>query len=353
MNTYIMSTTFFVTLVIAGVLVHIIRHYALKHAVMDIPNERSSHETPTPRGGGLAIFGLCWGGMLLALILQPSDDLKAWIAFLVGTLVLGVVSILDDIFSLSNRIRFACHIFVAGCILVFCGHWSVVTFPFLGEIPLGWIGAGVAFIWIIGLLNVYNFMDGIDGIASVQAIGAGTTWALLGYIGGYMDITIFSLLIVASSLGFLWHNRPPAKIFMGDVGSTFLGVSFAALAILAAQRDPRLAVAGILAVWPFVFDGNLTLFRRAKNHENVFKAHRSHLYQRLTQSGWSHGQVTGLYAILSALGVVFALLFVRCELWGSIVAVVGPLTLGFGLFALTSNAEKKVRQASTESSERS
>jgi len=341
------------TTIISWGLVLIIRHYALKHAVMDIPNERSSHETPTPRGGGLAIFGLCWIGMLLALIFQPSDDIKAWAAFLVGAFVLGAVSILDDIFTLSNRIRFACHIFVAGCVLVFCGHWAVIALPFLGEVPLGWIGAGVAFIWIIGLLNVYNFMDGIDGIASVQAIGAGTAWALLGYIGGHEDITIFSLLIVASSLGFLWHNRSPAKIFMGDVGSTFLGVSFAALAILAAQRDPRLAVAGILSVWPFVFDGNLTLFRRAKNRENVFQAHRSHLYQRLTQSGWSHGRVTGLYALLSALGVVFALLFVQCEFWGSVVAIVGPLSLGFGLFALTASAERKAAQSAADSNERS
>lgn len=345
MNTTALCISFFCGLIISGVLVQIIRHFALKHAVMDIPNERSSHTTPTPRGGGLAIFAVCWGGMLLALFLQPSIDVKAWAAFLTGSFILAVISVLDDIHTLSNRIRFACHILATACVLGFCGHWAVVALPFVGDVSLGWIGLGIAFIWILGLLNVYNFMDGIDGIASVQAIGAGAAWTLLGYQGGHADIALFGTLLVAASLGFLWHNRPPAKIFMGDVGSTFLGFAFASLAVYAAQRDPRLAVAGILAVWPFVIDGNLTLARRAMKRENIFKAHRSHLYQLLTQAGWSHGRVTSLYAVLSASGVAFAYLFVQFPVWGSIVAVAGPISLGLGLFLFT---ERVRRQATSK-----
>jgi SAM-dependent methyltransferase len=161
-------------------------------------------------------------------------------------------------------------------------------------------------LWIVGLTNAYNFMDGIDGIAGCQAAIAGMGWCALGGWSGLPLVTVLGLLLAASSLGFLIHNWPPAKIFMGDVGSTFLGYSLAVLPILAAQSDPRLAVAGVLLVWPSVFDASFTFLRRLRRGENVFAAHRSHLYQRLVITGLSHRWVSSLYGALALIGLALA-----------------------------------------------
>jgi UDP-N-acetylmuramyl pentapeptide phosphotransferase/UDP-N-acetylglucosamine-1-phosphate transferase len=156
----------------------------------------------------------------------------------------------------------------------------------------------------VGLTNAYNFMDGIDGIAAGQGIVAAIGWGIIGLITGNPFLTALGFLLAASCLGFLCHNWPPARIFMGDVGSAFLGYTFAVLAVIASQSDPRLAFIGILFVWPFVFDAVFTFFRRLRKHENVFEAHRSHLYQRLVIAGYSHGVVSTLYIGLAGAGVV-------------------------------------------------
>jgi UDP-N-acetylmuramyl pentapeptide phosphotransferase/UDP-N-acetylglucosamine-1-phosphate transferase len=125
------------------------------------------------------------------------------------------------------------------------------------------------------------------------------------------DIAILGLLILASSLGFLIHNWQPARIFMGDVGSTFLGFTSAALPVIAYQRDPKLALAGVLMVWPFVFDTLYTVFRRLRKRENIFAAHRSHLYQRLVSTGVTHRVVSSLYSFLAFAGLALAVLYLR------------------------------------------
>jgi UDP-N-acetylmuramyl pentapeptide phosphotransferase/UDP-N-acetylglucosamine-1-phosphate transferase len=158
-------------------------------------------------------------------------------------------------------------------------------------------------------------MDGIDGLAGSQAIVAGMGWALLGSLSNQPLIGGLGILLAASSLGFLRHNWPPARIFMGDVGSAFLGFSFAALPLLAASAETagtaggRWVVIGALLVWPCVFDTAFTLLRRLRNREPIFKAHRSHLYQRLVISGLSHRRVTSIYALLSSLTAVAGLLY--------------------------------------------
>jgi UDP-N-acetylmuramyl pentapeptide phosphotransferase/UDP-N-acetylglucosamine-1-phosphate transferase len=164
----------------------------------------------------------------------------------------------------------------------------------------------VGLVWIVGLCNAYNFMDGIDGIAAAQAIVAGAGWAWLGWRGGDAMTALAGALIAGASLGFLFFNWPPAKVFMGDAGAAFLGFTFAALTVLALTQSLERAAAGALFVWPFLFDTTFTLVRRLVRGENVLRAHRSHLYQRLVARGWSHARVTMLYAALAALGVAIA-----------------------------------------------
>ncbi len=287
-----------------------IRRFAERRELLDIPNERSSHSRPIPRGGGLAI-------VLVTLLLAAISNAytHGWsrntlLAALAGWAMVAAVSAADDLRSLPNSVRFAVHAAAAVLIVLFVGRWSVVALPLIGRLTLGFGGALVAFFWLVGLTNAYNFMDGIDGIAGSQAVVAGLAWTVLGWATGADQIAVAGLLIAAASTGFLFHNWPPARIFMGDVGSAFLGLVLATLAVAGAEVDPRLGVAGVLVVWPFVFDASFTFIRRALRHENVFEAHRSHLYQRLVILGRSHRSVTVLYSILAILGGALAVAWV-------------------------------------------
>lgn len=321
-----------------------IRRFAERRQLLDIPNERSSHTRPVPRGGGLAIA-------VVTLVLTPvmavglgmsnrlpvSLMLAAWAA-------VAAVSLVDDIRSLPNRVRFAVHAAAAIAVIAALGHLGRVELPLVGLVQLSWAGAVVAFFWLTGLTNAYNFMDGIDGIAGSQAVVAGLVWAVAGWITGAQLLAEIGLIIAGASLGFLRYNWSPARIFMGDVGSAFLGLSLASLALAGAEIDPRLASVGVLAVWPFVFDASFTFMRRALRRENVFAAHRSHLYQRLAILGYGHAPVSMLYAALAALGGLLGLAWLAgVEAAPLLVAIVIPVT-ALGLWYYVAAQERARRQ---------
>lgn len=281
-----------------------IRRWAARGALLDVPNERSSHVRPTPRGGGLAIVLVTLGGWLL-LGLWYGANARVLVGYFVGAALIAGISWLDDLRGLSNRLRFGVHIVGAMLAVAALGWWQQVTLPLLGTVPLGGVGLPVTLLWIVGLTNAYNFMDGIDGLAGSQAVVAGAGWALWGVWQGQPLVAGLGTLVAASSLGFLGHNWPPARIFMGDVGSAFLGYTFAVLPLLAAPAHSHLPLAAAILLWPFLFDSGFTFLRRWRQGENVFAAHRSHLYQRLVLAGHSHRRVTLLY-IAFALGAVLA-----------------------------------------------
>ena len=283
-----------------------IRRVAERRRFLDIPNERSSHTRPTPRGGGLAIVAVVLGGLWLYALLCPGAPWLPLLIFTSGAVLIAGISWWDDLHSLPVWLRFTAHGLAAILVILAFGYWHAVSWPGLGELPLGLFGILLSFLWIAGLTNAYNFMDGIDGIAGGQAVVAGVGWAILGWLGGQTPVSVMGLLIAASGLGFLGHNWPPARIFMGDVGSAFLGFAFAALTVLAAQSNPVFVLAGIALIWPFVFDAVLTFTRRLCRGEKVWAAHRSHIYQRLVISGLSHGQVSCLYMGLALLGLLWA-----------------------------------------------
>lgn len=311
-----------------------IRRWALRSNLLDIPNPRSSHTRPVPRGGGLAIVVISLIGLITIWILRPAWPWSALFVYVSGAALIAVVSLLDDLGSLPNWVRFAAHSLGAALVILGFGYWGSMDLPLLGAVPLGWLGLIITFLWIVGLTNAYNFMDGIDGIAGGQAIVAGLGWTILGWSDNQPLVAALGLLLAASSLGFLGHNWSPARIFMGDVGSAFLGYTFAVLPIVMAQYDPRFALAGVLLVWPFVFDTVFTFLRRLYNRENVFTAHRSHLYQRLVATGFSHKIVASLYIGLAIIGLVCSVALVMEWRWAdyltAIVMVVAPLILWLG-----------------------
>lgn len=308
-----------------------IRRWAIRKQMLDIPNVRSSHTHPTPRGGGLAIVAVVLGGIWLYAIGTSVFPWREMLAFTAGALLIAGVGWLDDMRPLSVVVRFSAHGLGALLAIIGFGYCHAISLPFLGNLPLGLLGFPLTLLWIVGLTNAYNFMDGIDGIAGGQALMAGLGWAILGWIAGLPIVAVMGLLLASGSLGFLGHNWPPARIFMGDVGSGFLGYAFAVLTILASQSNPVFVLAGLALVWPFVFDATLTFFRRLVRGEKVWVAHRSHIYQRLVISGLSHRQVSIIYIGLALLGVGWAVALVqawRCAcVTGAMVIPVAALGL--------------------------
>ena len=305
------------------------------------PNERSSHTAPTPRGGGLviaaAVLGVACAATCLGGWLGPQFG---W--FLVGAATIAVVGLLEDVRTLRKRVRFGAQAAAAGLLLWSFGAWDRIEMPFF-SFQLAWIAIPLTVLWIVGLTNAYNFMDGIDGIAGVQAIAAACGWIVIGQLTGRPEPVILALPLAAAAAGFLGHNWAPASIFMGDVGSTFLGYVFAALPVTVASSDPRMPFVGLLLVWPFVFDASYTFLRRLARGENVFSPHRSHLYQRLVCSGASHRSVAAAYLLLAGFGAAAACLWVAGQDRGGILAGATPFVLGAALLLCVRHREKAQR----------
>jgi UDP-N-acetylmuramyl pentapeptide phosphotransferase/UDP-N-acetylglucosamine-1-phosphate transferase len=263
-------------------------------ALLDVPNERSSHDRPTLRGGGLAIvLVVLVGGALYALL---AGRIGEFTPYFLGVLLVAAVSFFDDVRSLPTFVRLAVHVIAA--ILAVSAYTLGRGLP-LPPFP-DFIAAAVTVVWIVGLTNAYNFMDGIDGLAAAQAVIAGVAWILLGLVLGVPQVALLAALVAGGAAGFLIHNRPPARIFMGDVGSASLGYTFAVFPLMS-FGTARLGTAALVIMGAFVFDTAYTFFRRLLRGEDVLSAHRSHLYQRLVATGATHAAVTSLYALLAAL----------------------------------------------------
>ena len=275
-----------------------IRQLALRYQILDNPNERSSHSIPMPLGGGLAIVILVLATSLG--VINQTEWERSFIYVALGV-ILALVGWRDDLFSLSPNYRFLVQGLVATISILGMGYFKVVRIPLLGELNLGAIGIIITFFWIIGMINAYNFMDGIDGMAGGVAVVAGVGWMILSANVHNPFVFWVALSIAATSLGFLGHNWPPAKIFMGDVASTFLGYSFAVLPLLSASQTGDALTVGTLLMWIVIMDTFVTFLRRLVKGENVFSGHRSHLFQQLVAGGYKHGTISALYIFLTAL----------------------------------------------------
>lgn len=318
-----------------------LRGHAGAWGLMDVPNERSLHDRATPRGGGMVVVLVVLGG-LIAVTLGSGLSVLPILAYIGAALIVAAIGWQDDRRSVSPALRFVTHAVAALAALATWGVIDRLHLPGLGLLALSDSLALVGtLLWIVGLLNAYNFMDGIDGLASGQAVLGGTMWVLLCATGVPL-VAAIAALTAAASLGFLWHNWAPAKIFMGDSGSGFLGFTFAVLPLIAFQAtgDARFPAAGVLVVAPFVFDTLYTFARRLLRGENVIRAHRTHLYQRLVLNGWSHAAVAALYLSLATLCGAAAVGWLRGLSGWILLAPAAMLVLLPGLVAWTSGADK-------------
>jgi UDP-GlcNAc:undecaprenyl-phosphate GlcNAc-1-phosphate transferase len=290
---------FFLLVILSYIGVFLIRHWAAKSQLLDHPNDRSMHSMSIPRGGGVTIIIIV---LVTGLLSAKEIDITRSLVYIVCGAIIAWLGWQDDVKSLSPIIRFAVQGIVAIISIISMGYFKAVTIPLFGELQLGMVGVVITFLWIIGLTNAYNFMDGIDGMAGGVAVSAGLGWMWLSSASGHWGNSFafwIALAISASSLGFLGHNWPPAKIFMGDVASTFLGYSFAVLSLLSADKGGDALLLGTLLMWTFIMDAGLTFLNRLLKGEKVFSAHRSHLFQRLVMAGYKHSTVSFLYILLT------------------------------------------------------
>ncbi len=310
--------SFFVSLLSVWILIRVFN----RSRMMDLPNERSSHHIPTPRGGGIGILlGLAVGlGMAEATI---SVHLP-WSLY-IGSLLVAVTGFFDDRIRLSAGFRFLCQFVAAALVVWQLSGLDRLPFPEPFLFDLGVWSIPLSLFWILAVTNIFNFLDGIDGLAGVQAFLVGLGLVL---IGGLFSFVEFGYAMMGASLGFLIWNWHPAKIFMGDVGSSTLGFLFSALPFTkpVGSRGYFLFII-FLFLWFFLCDGIFTLFRRFLRRERFWTAHRSHLYQRLTQTGLPHDVVTSVIGSASFAFIVLTSLYVRAEMLTHNWAV--PL---FGLF---------------------
>lgn len=283
-----------------------LRRYALSRNVLDIPNSRSSHTQPTPRGGGLAIvlafsLALPWASWVGALSM-----VHLWALLGAGGLV-ALLGFVDDHLPLAARWRLLAHFLAAIWALVFLG--GAPDLLVLGmAVDLGWGGFALAVLYLVWLLNLYNFMDGIDGLAGIEALTVGLGAALLYAWLGLWDALLLPLLLALAASGFLVWNFPPARIFMGDAGSGYLGLILGMLSLQAALSDPGLLWVWLILLGVFIVDATLTLGRRLARGEKIYEAHRSHAYQHAARHYGRHLPVTLAVAAIN----IFWLLPIAC-----------------------------------------
>lgn len=238
----------------------VLRRYALNRSIIDIPNARSSHSIPTPRGGGVAIVV----AFLLSLVLLACLQLQSYaqITALFGSgILVAVIGFMDDHGHIAARWRLLGHFLAAIWALLWLDGLPALSF-FGVSIELGWLGHALAVVYLVWMLNLYNFMDGIDGIASLEAICVCVALTLSYWMTGHESMIWAPLLLAMTVIGFLYWNFPPARIFMGDAGSGFLGVILGVLSIQAAWVGSEFFFAWVIMLGVFIVDATFTLLRR-------------------------------------------------------------------------------------------
>ncbi|BDB18518.1 glycosyltransferase WbpL [Pseudomonas sp. CYM-20-01] len=316
---------FAAVLLVSLLLTWVLRRYALSRSLMDIPNGRSSHSVPTPRGGGVAIVLT----FLVALVLVALAGWVSWNAALpllgAGTLV-AVVGFLDDHGHIAARWRLLAHFSAAIWALCWIGRLPTISLAGV-ELDLGWFGHVLAALYLVWMLNLYNFMDGIDGIASIEAVCACSGACLVYWLTGHESLMLAPMLLAVAVLGFLYWNFPPARIFMGDAGSGFLGVVIGVLSLQAAWAAPQMLWVWLILLGVFVVDATFTLGRRLLRGDKVYEAHRSHAYQYASRQAGRHLPVTLTVMAINLLWLLPIALFVGLGFDGVLGLVVAYVPL--------------------------
>ncbi len=296
-------------------------------ALLDNPNHRSSHDHAVSRAGGLAMLAAAVAGLFVIAVFAGGDGARGpALKFLVLGVLAGGVGFADDRFNLSAPVKFGGQLLVAIAFVWQVGPLEAASLPFVGVAELGFFGAAITVFWIVGFMNVFNFMDGVNGIAGVAAVIGLLLFGLVAGSSGAGAAAGIAVVTAAAAAGFLPANLLRGRLFMGDCGSHFLAFMIAGLAIFAANASGGLANPFLLPTMflPFIVDVAFTLTHRIARGQNVFVAHREHIYQLVLRRGASHGTVAVLYAgaiAFSAAGAILMLMMPPAWMWTAPAAI--------------------------------
>ncbi|HLQ82414.1 MAG TPA: MraY family glycosyltransferase [Pseudogracilibacillus sp.] len=284
------------------ILTFFVRELAIKFKFMDVPDYRKIHKNPTPRIGGLAIY---LGFLIGLLYLQPSNEHMP--AIIVGSLIIVITGALDDKYSIRPIVKLTGQTTGAGLLVLSGLVIDRVTLPIIGMVDLGFFGIILTLLWIVGITNAINLIDGLDGLATGVSTIALLSMFFMAIIQGQVVAAYLSIALVGSNLGFLYHNFHPAKIYMGDTGSNFLGYMIAVISILGLFKNIALfsfiIPVTILAV-P-IFDTLFAIVRRAANQQKIMAPDNKHIHYQLLHVGFTHRQsVLIMYAFSLVFGVL-------------------------------------------------
>ena len=323
--------------VITAVFVDIIILLAARWRLVDLPNRRSAHSLPTARGGGLAIVATFSVSALVVVLRWPSMMVPVLLGALLPGLVIATVGFVDDIRPLRASLRLLIQVAVATAVTWILGPIDAIAVPGNPASTLGAWAWPFTILWIVGLTNAFNFMDGSDGMAGLCAVVAGAGIAAVALVVREHCPLLLAAFLAATAGGFLVFNWFPARIFMGDVGSGFLGAFLAVLPMLfSADARPRVFLPVAMCLWPYIYDPFLSVLRRIWNRQSPFQPHREFLFHRLIRSGVGHARTALLYGLLAALGGLAGLAMldprvpegVRASLPLAVIALAAGLTLG-------------------------
>ena len=317
-----------VAFVASILLTPLVKRLAYRLGAVDKPNYRKVHDHVMPRLGGLAIFVAFLIGVV---ILRPMDE--SMIAILIGSFVIIVTGVLDDMYEISPKAKLLGQT-LAAAIVIFFGDIQIefINLPFGGELNFGYLSIPLTLIWIIGITNAINLIDGLDGLAAGVSTIALLTLAAMASIMGNVFVLAIALLLAASSSGFLFYNFHPAKIFMGDTGSLFLGFMISVLALLGFKNVAFVSlVIPIIMLGVPISDTFFAIVRRLLNKQPPFSPDKSHLHHRLMSIGFTHRQtVLIIYGIAAMFGLA-AIIFSMAKLWGAIL-LIAVLLIAIELF---------------------
>jgi UDP-N-acetylmuramyl pentapeptide phosphotransferase/UDP-N-acetylglucosamine-1-phosphate transferase len=338
MNIEVRLAVFSIVAAASFVGVLIFRRTSLRRKWLDVPTDRSSHSEPTPRGAGIVVVVIC---LILFAILTQSHGIAFSLPYLLGGAAIAVTGWLDDLYRLPISVKFIIYFFVAVASVLFYGYWRSVGVSTKYSIDFHGFGPIITLIWLLWSINAFNFMDGIDGLAGLQGAIAAIAWSIVfAETGG----GIFFAGVGGACLGLLILNWHPARVFMGDVGSSFLGYTFAIVPIAFFDRaevsSPILPIVSIFFLWPVNFDAGWTRLIRALRGERFWQPNREHFYQILVDRGFSQLFVAALYGIFSVSSITATFIFLNGSDKAALVPIGFLLLVSIG-FALTVYQIKK------------
>jgi len=301
--------------VAAAALVDVMVLLATRWRILDLPNRRSAHSLPTARAGGLPMAAVAALASVAVCLRWPTVTAQVLLGCTLPALAIATVGFLDDIRPLRASVRLVIQLAVAATVVAVLGPLEAMEVPGSLRIDFGPLAWPLSILWVVGMINAFNFMDGSDGMAATGAVVVAAFLVAAGFAVGSPILVLLAAFVGAASAGFLVFNWPPARIFMGDVGSAFLGAFLAALALLPDDvQKPQVFPAVVMAAWPYIFDPFLTVLRRLAGGHNPLVPHREFLFHRLVRSGWSHLSVALLYGALAVAGGVAGRLLLDTEI---------------------------------------